>query len=714
MSSDLDKFVLQYTVELKDSIKKLEELQKKMSAVSQTHKESAGQLKAFVSGASDELGKLIPGVNAVSTAVRSMGGAFALAGVGVTAFAVSVKAVMDLRQQLNRQRLLGMDLGIGGAQLDDLERKFVRASAGSLTTEQAGEEFRKIRQMGYAAYANPGGVEARRFQKLGIDPGKFGSPTGFMDKLGDLGKKVGGMSAEETQALAQTTGLSQDWLEALRLLGPELTKVSELTLEEFRKRKQAEKEMDELNKHINDFEQALKNLSNRLAMDVLPVFTKVLEKISGVISWAKKVKPDTGPGSENFGGLAGWLSGATMDLWERGKYRFKNRNNPDAPSYDQAMGLDKDPMTEAERRLLEAEIKADNKRNEEAGKRADREKAIIDQFGASVATFSGTISQGQAWAAWAGEVGKAGGLRSSSNSPGAASGPARSSGGSKVPSGVTDKYDAFIQEAADKYGLDPVLLKQIIAAESNFDPNATSKAGAVGLMQIMPEHVGKFGLQDRNDPRQNIMAGAAIFAQNLKRFGNRDDALRAYNGGWDPKRWGNKETAAYADRVNSQRVSIGGGGPVAGQGRADLQLFQVQSMLAQRLGVDIEQIQHGKVSRGDVGYASQQIQAGLQNNIAQLRNKAAGSAGKVSQQEYAAMLRDIKAQEMGLSLMQQYAPGVVGSARPGERERTIGQFNVTIQINGAGDSDIVAQKVHDVIREEVLRSLNMSYTGTKG
>ncbi len=93
-------------------------------------------------------------------------------------------------------------------------------------------------------------------------------------------------------------------------------------------------------------------------------------------------------------------------------------------------------------------------------------------------------------------------------------------------------YDELIREASVRYRLDPVLVRAVMQAESAFDPFAVSRAGALGLMQLMPDVATEYGVDDPFDPRENIMAGARHLRQLIDmQEGDMALALASYNAG---------------------------------------------------------------------------------------------------------------------------------------------------------------------------------------
>ncbi|MDN2663501.1 lytic transglycosylase domain-containing protein [Psychromonas sp. 14N.309.X.WAT.B.A12] len=93
------------------------------------------------------------------------------------------------------------------------------------------------------------------------------------------------------------------------------------------------------------------------------------------------------------------------------------------------------------------------------------------------------------------------------------------------------KYHPIILKAAEKNQLDPAFLHAVITAESAYQRNAVSSAGAQGLMQLMPETAKRFSVTDAFDPTQNIYAGALYLKILLKEFKTRELAAAAYNAG---------------------------------------------------------------------------------------------------------------------------------------------------------------------------------------
>jgi len=94
------------------------------------------------------------------------------------------------------------------------------------------------------------------------------------------------------------------------------------------------------------------------------------------------------------------------------------------------------------------------------------------------------------------------------------------------------ELEPIFEAAGQRYNIPVNLLKSVAKVESGFRPNATSSAGAMGIMQLMPGTARGLGVSDAYDPEQNIMGGAKYLRQMLDRFGGDVSlALGAYNAG---------------------------------------------------------------------------------------------------------------------------------------------------------------------------------------
>lgn len=119
-------------------------------------------------------------------------------------------------------------------------------------------------------------------------------------------------------------------------------------------------------------------------------------------------------------------------------------------------------------------------------------------------------------------------------------------------------YDYFINHYSRLYNVDPVLVKLIIQKESQFNPHAVSKSGAMGLMQLMPETAKILGVKKPFDPAQNIEGGVRFLRSLFDMFdGDLELTLAAYHAGPRLVKQLKKvpsipETIAYVDYILSR------------------------------------------------------------------------------------------------------------------------------------------------------------------
>lgn len=120
---------------------------------------------------------------------------------------------------------------------------------------------------------------------------------------------------------------------------------------------------------------------------------------------------------------------------------------------------------------------------------------------------------------------------------------------------ATDDISNIIQFTAKKYGVDPKLATAVAKVESNLQPDVVSSAGAVGVMQLMPDTAQGLGVRNSKDPRENIDGGVRYLKQLMTTFdGDVTKAVAAYNAGPQAVEKYNgtppySETQAYVTKV---------------------------------------------------------------------------------------------------------------------------------------------------------------------
>lgn len=128
-------------------------------------------------------------------------------------------------------------------------------------------------------------------------------------------------------------------------------------------------------------------------------------------------------------------------------------------------------------------------------------------------------------------------------------------------SAAPSEYSDIIKAAAEKYQIPEKLISSVIKVESNFNANATSHAGASGLMQLMPSTARSLGVTNIFNPTDNIMGGAKYLSQMLSKYdGNIKLALAAYNAGpGNVDKYGGippfKETQNYVNKVTQNYLA---------------------------------------------------------------------------------------------------------------------------------------------------------------
>jgi soluble lytic murein transglycosylase-like protein len=134
--------------------------------------------------------------------------------------------------------------------------------------------------------------------------------------------------------------------------------------------------------------------------------------------------------------------------------------------------------------------------------------------------------------------------------------------GSAAPGGA-EWLEKIVQQSATVHNVDPNLVRAIIKVESNFNPHAVSRKGAMGLMQLMPSTAKSLNVTNPYDPAQNVDAGVRHFKQLLDSYnGNVELSLAAYNAGAGAVQRSRgvprySETQNYVKRITSLYASNG-------------------------------------------------------------------------------------------------------------------------------------------------------------
>jgi len=126
---------------------------------------------------------------------------------------------------------------------------------------------------------------------------------------------------------------------------------------------------------------------------------------------------------------------------------------------------------------------------------------------------------------------------------------------SAVADDLQQRVDQAFADASREHDIDERWLRATAQTENGGNLDRVSPSGAIGLMQIMPDTARRLGI-DPQDPVQAIHGAARLLDENLKRYGNPVDAMRAYNAGTDRTRWNNDETRAYPEKVMATMATV--------------------------------------------------------------------------------------------------------------------------------------------------------------
>lgn len=787
MSDSLDKFVLQYTVDLKESISRLEELQNKIETTNKKGQESTSKLKGTFTDMKKELQPITNELAGMDGLLLRLGYRVGWLAPIMGGLFLTVKSIMDVRKEYEAQRKLGFESGMTPMGIEQFQREANKASGGIIGAEGARGIIQKTSNLAFASYTNPDVMsrESLLLSKLGTSA--FGKDGGIKDTnqiLDEIGNKLRSVSKETATAIGMLAGFTADEVKALRgrnQLVKDSTKIGDDEVRRLQRQNQA---LETIRNSMGNIQENWRRIELVVGELVMPIFDKLVEK------------------SADFAENLQTMWQAMVDGWDDFVERFMFDLKHPFASQEEKQAAFVERFTN---QILRDQKEGTNRQVREQEKAAAETRAAqalftrdVNLFSSAVSTFAGVIDERQAWAAWAGELGKAAGVSAPATAvPTGATESTAVPGVSVAPS----NYDMLYAEAAEKYGVSADVLKGITQVESGFMPNAISEAGAQGLNQIMPSNFKALGITDAFDPRQNIMGSAQLMKEYLTAAkGDLKTALTMYHGGYDRSGWGPR-TRAYADKVfnamESQRAAaarpsipadltgylhqvspnapkptptgevtqpsgsastvnvdqtkiitnnidasqkdVGGVkppyasmnqtrpegaapypvlstgyetvqakkghySPVEGQSREKIQLRGLQEAIAGYLGVPVEQVMQGFVNKGDVAFARKYLELGTQRDY--IKNRQLADTPGVRPNIAAEAAKNARLAGFQLEAFKKYGSAIEEKARPGGRDITVGQKEITINVNGVTDPRSTAYEVRDILRQDDINDIN--------
>jgi hypothetical protein len=729
MADSLDKFVLQYTVELKDSIKRLEQLQDKVRKTASEQDKVIDKFKELTNRVMPEIGAKLGGIERMGVLLSKIPPAAYGAVAALLAVAGAIKLITYNMREYDAQRATAQRAGMSPIQVEDFQRQFARGSGGRVGPEAARNAIETIADKLRAAQTDPNmnnrASIALRMAGVSVR-GPQGELTSTTEAIKQMMDKMAVSSEQVAVAMGTVNGLTIDQAKALREYAIEQGRSSTLTNGEFQARQKANASMEAFRRSMGAADEQLREARQTLADSLTPAleaFGQVAETVTKGLKEGAK------------GAVEGWniFKDFHVNLWKNLKNALLN---PGEEGIAGALGSAvsktfEDTIGQSDER----QQKATEKVVKEANKGAELERQNIIQyeraanlFSNAVMSFANAIDEREAWAAWAGLAGAASGLRNDQGpsgniapphprfgetpvagaglSRGAAASPGDIVAGIKLaPNGINNNYDSLIAEASKKYGVPFDLIKKVISGESKFDPNITSPKGAMGLMQLMPEIQKAYGIANAYDPASNIMGGTRLLAENLKATGgNVEMALKMYHGGPNQAKWG-RYTNAYPSYILGQNIGQAASAEVAparpfykgarfeAPSPSTMARDDVIRNIEAATGVPFAQIKQGGLSKGDMSKVMGEMYNGQINHINSIKTRLEGIGLPAT--EVAKLKRELQDAQKNLETMKKVGGEVVGLGAEGGRNITFGANSVIISVNGSDNPFATARAVKE-------------------
>lgn len=738
MADEVEKFVLQYSVELKDSIQKLNDLQARIESTNDKGKKGAEGVSSSMKEAVGHLDTIVPGLSSavdkttkVGNALKDWAPGIAAATVSMVALAYAMQQVNRLREEYDAQRATAWNTGQSPVQVEQRQRELTAASGGRLNGEQGRSLMENIQSKIQAAYTDPNPANATNYalQQAGTSAyGGNGQMKSIGDAMDEIGNKMRHVSAEQANAIGQTLGLTQNETMALQQRNQAVIESQRLSEAETARRVQANAAMESLNSSFGSIDESMRQTGNVIAEEFMPVFAHVMEVIADWLSGL--------PGNVDKAVTAFELFNKTFELFMQDlqdpKKVFTGRLSWEENGKQAADIIAK--QHEAAKAAADKQADAAQTQKETA---ANNEKSI-KLFTQAVNTMAGVVDEQQAWAAWAGNVGKANGLQGmgegaagraeassggngsqyggySAPAPGDGASTAYNTGNMRSSQGGFRKFNNF-QEGMMAQGNQLMRyydgkttgrkLQTINDIVSTWAPNnenntrsyidyMSSKMGMKSNANLdfnNPEILGKFMYyQALMEKGEKNLKGLTV-----KDFQSSASALKggAQNVPAVPVVVANKTA------MSSEYTSEGDNRDVHASSRANIRLGEIFQSVASYIGggMTTGQLRNGGAQKSDIRWALDKDMFDTEKNVTTLKSQLASPQLQKNRAEYSNQL--LQAEQHLQALRANYSTVLAtgqGDAN-GARSITIDRPQYNINIFGANDPQATARAASDAVK----------------
>jgi hypothetical protein len=741
--TDIDKFVLRYEVDSNKAVERLRALDKAVEGVHSGANHAGKEFKKLGSAITTELGNVAPAANAVKAVIGEITAGFGAAGIAAAGFGAAALGALKLglaaREQLNAQRLSSRDAGIGMLRMEDLQHKLV---GGNVSRGTVADSLKATQDFLRRAYSDPSrsGPENRTMAMLGIRQGA--SPLSNLSFNQQLASRWHGMDPAQVQAEASMIGMNKDYALSIGKQGAALSTVS-MNSDEIKERQAAIENTAKFNTELAKFNEEMTKLTTTVGAFVLGPLANLIEGVNKSIAYASKEHAPTGPGEGQIPVADGdWTGGEGLASALRGPDKSGSKITQDV---NETARLQREAAKAAEAKAVEDKkaaqkaVEADDNSNDELNSIISQFQLAINAFSDSVSAFSGITSDRQAWAAWAGEVGRASGLGTGNNPslgvPGdnrgggftysGANASAALTGGGSVGSANRNnpgniEYGAFAK-AHGATGAD--------GRFAIFPDMSTGTAAQSALLQSYRKDgkdtisaiVSKWAPSNENDTKGYIDFVAkrtgiganqkltdadyeAVRAAMAVREGASGSGVGAPLTGPLANAWDQKAKPVYGFTGNPNAVS-----PRGGWSKDKIQLRGVASSTAAGLGVPLQQLMMGGVPRSDIEWSLSNRLATLLKQEASIQ--AAMHAPIANPAARSKLMTDLKTNELSISNIRAVGAQVAAMGSAGDRQYSLGVTQpVTININGATDPQATAEAIDRHLNRAFRNVANSSIT----